>query len=151
MEQQCSTGLAEGEIAEFIQNDHIHAQQGQRQSASLAVTFLPFQHIDQVDRGVKAYSLALGSNASNGNRGGQVGLACAWAANEYSVLRRVRERHGGQLSYQCLVDLGRIEIEASQVAVQRELGRKHLVTDRAHGPVGLFGLQQVLDQPARCS
>jgi hypothetical protein len=37
-----------------------------------------------------------------------------------------------------------------QVAMQGKLGGEHLVADRAHSPVGIFSLQQVLDQPLRC-
>jgi hypothetical protein len=42
-----------------------------------------------------------------------------------------------------------LEVEARHVAMHRELRRLHLVADRAHRAVRAFGLQQMLDQPAR--
>ncbi len=40
------------------------------------------------------------------------------------------------------------ELEARQIAMHRELGRMQLVANRTHVPVRVFGLKQVLDQPA---
>jgi hypothetical protein len=51
-------------------------------------------------------------------------------------VRRVGERHVGQLLDQLAVHRRDLEVEARQVAVHRELGRVHLVAHRAHRPVG---------------
>jgi len=42
-----------------------------------------------------------------------------------------------------LIDLGRVEVKTRQIPMRRKPGRMHLAAHRAHGPVGVFGLQQV--------
>ncbi|MNT79451.1 hypothetical protein D3C72_2187850 [compost metagenome] len=77
-----------------------------------------------------------------------MGLASAWATDQHHVLCILRERQVRQFLDQRAVDLRDGEVEPGQVAVHGEAGRLHLVGNRAHGPVGVFGLQQVLHQPA---
>ena len=71
----------------------------------------------------------------------------AGATNEHRVLRRVGEVQRAQLLDQLLIHLGCFKVKACQVTVQRELGRFHLVAHRSHGTLGVFGLQQMTDQP----
>lgn len=70
----------------------------------------------------------------------------AGAADEHGIFRYDSERHDGKLANQYLVDPGRREVEASQIAMQGELGGKHLMADGAHCTVGMFGLQQARSQ-----
>ena len=79
-----------------------------------------------------------------------MGLAGARPANEHHVLRRVHKLQRRKLVDLALVKiLGRLqgEVKPGQIAMDRKPGNLHLVADGAHGPVGVLGLQQVLDQP----
>ena len=60
--------------------------------------------------------------------------------DEHHVLRILRERQVCQLHDQSPVHRRDLEVEARQVAVNRELGSVHLVVDRAHTSVGTFCL-----------
>ena len=50
---------------------------------------------------------------------------------------------------QLLIDLRLRKVEPREIAMHREAGGMHLVADRTHDPIGVFGLQEMLDQPAR--
>ena len=76
-------------------------------------------------------------------------LACARPTDKHHVLRRVSELQRAQLLDQCLIHLGSFKVKACQVTVQREVGRLHLVAYLANSSLGVFGLQQVFDQPTR--
>lgn len=59
----------------------------------------------------------------------------------------VGEGEIGQFVNQAFIDLGLFEVEAGEVAVNREAGGLELIMDGAHRLVDLLGLKQVLDQP----
>lgn len=69
-------------------------------------------------------------------------------ADEHDVVRLFRKGQGRQFIDQTLVDFRLGKLEASQIAMHRKLGRMQLIANRAHLPVRVFGLKQVLDQPA---
>ena len=57
MKQQGPTGLAEGQIAQFIENHQIHTQQPQGDPARLAGCLLLLQRIDQIHRREETHPL----------------------------------------------------------------------------------------------
>lgn len=79
----------------------------------------------------------------------QVCLARARSADQNDVLRRLGEGNLGQRVDELAIDRRALEVEAVEVAVHGEAGSVHLVTHRAHRSIGVLGLQQVLDEPAR--
>jgi len=68
MEQQLAAGLAEWQIAQFIDDDDVVAQQFLRQPAGAAGGFLLLQLIDQIDKVVEpAAGFGADDGGSNGN------------------------------------------------------------------------------------
>ena len=64
------------------------------------------------------------------DRDGGVALAGAGAADQHDVALLLEEASGGEVAHQCLVHLGRVEVEIVEVLGQRQLGDCHLVLDR---------------------
>ncbi len=117
VKQQRPAGLAERQIAQFIENHQIHAQQGSGDAPGLAVVLLALQQVDQVDRGVETHTLAVQGDAGYGQRSGQVGLTGARATDEHHILRAVSEVQAGQIPDQAGISAGRSEVETRQIAV----------------------------------
>ncbi|MPN22148.1 hypothetical protein SDC9_169531 [bioreactor metagenome] len=149
MEQQGTAGLAERQVAQFIEDHEVQPQQAGREAPGLALGLLPLQRVDQVHRAVEPYSLGHRADARHADGRGQVGLARAGATYQHHVVRRGRELASGQLRDEFAVYRRHFEVEAGQVAVYRELGTAHLVLHRPCGAVAGLGLQHMLQQPAR--
>lgn len=81
-------------------------------------------------------------------RSGQVGLAGTRPTDQDNVLRVLREAQIRQLLDERFVDLRYVEVKACKVPMDRERCSFHLVSDGAHVPVHILGLEQVFDQPA---
>ena len=107
VEQQGAAGLAERQVAQFIEDDEIHPHQRQRNASGLAVALLPLQRVDQIDRGVEAHPLAVRGDAGHADGGGQMRLAGAGSADQDGVLCRLGKRQRRQLLDQGVIDLGR--------------------------------------------
>ena len=58
MEEQGSASLTEGQIAQLIKDNEIHAHHGQGNSAGFASRFLLLKRIDQIHRREEAYPFA---------------------------------------------------------------------------------------------
>jgi hypothetical protein len=142
-------GLAERQVAQFVEDDQVHAQQAGGDAPSLSLGLLLLQRVDQIDGGVEAYPLAMPGDARHADGGGQVRLPGAGPTHQNGVVRVVGEGGGGQGGDELAVHRRDLEVEARHVAMHRELRGMHLVADRAHRSVGAFGLQQMLDEPAR--
>ncbi|MCY1228077.1 hypothetical protein D9M72_403730 [compost metagenome] len=149
VEQQRAAGLAERQVAQFVQDHQIHSQQAQRNTPGLALGLLLLQCIDQIDRRVEPHALAVAHDARHAQSRCQMGLACAWTTDQDHVVRGLGELQHRELVDQLLVDHRRVEVEAGQIPVHGEARRVHLVLDRTHRTVCGLRLQQVLDQPAR--
>jgi len=139
VEEQGAAGLAEGQVAELVQDHQIHVHQRGTDAPGAALGLLALQRVDQVDGGVEAHPLAVSRDAGHADGGAQMGLAGARAADEDGVVRHVGEGHLGQLLDQRTVHARGVEVEAGEVAVYGELGRAHLIVHRAHRAV-LVGL-----------
>ena len=81
--------MAEGKIAELVDNDEIMAQEGLRQP-SAAGRFLGFELVDEVNE-VEEAAARPGANDGGGDRDRQVSLAGAGSADE-DVLRLASRR-----------------------------------------------------------
>ncbi len=74
MEEELSTRLGEGQIAEFVENDEVHAGEVIGDPSLPAVAGLRLQPIDEIDDIVEATTRA-GANAASRNGDGEMGLA----------------------------------------------------------------------------
>jgi hypothetical protein len=56
VEQQGAACLAEGQVAQLIKDDQVHALQARCDAACLALGLLLLQCVDQIHRGVKPHA-----------------------------------------------------------------------------------------------
>src|SRR4051794_1664 len=74
MKEQLAAGLSEGQVAEFVENDEVHAREIFGEPPLPAGAGFALQPIDQVNDGVEAASRAA-ADASPRNRDRQMRLA----------------------------------------------------------------------------
>ena len=74
MEEELAAGLGEGQIAEFIEDDEVHAGEVIGEPALPAVAGFGFKPIDEIDDIVEPTARA-GANAASRNGDGEMGLA----------------------------------------------------------------------------
>ena len=74
MEQELAAGLRERQIAEFVENDEVHAGQMLGEPALPTVAGLGLEPVDEVDDVVEASSGAI-ADATSGDGDGQMGFA----------------------------------------------------------------------------
>ena len=101
MEEQLTAGLGEGEVAKFIENDEAQAAEVVGDAALSAGARLGFELVDEVDDIVEAAAGAA-ANAGAGDAYGEVGLACAGAADEDQVALLGEEAAAGEVADQGL-------------------------------------------------
>ena len=143
MEQQGPSGLAKGQIAEFVEDNQIDIEQSVGQLSGLSVGLLLLQRIDQLHCREETHALAQISDRFNANGGRQMRLAGARPADEHHVVRGIDEIATVQTTDECLIDLCLREIESRYVAMRRKSCRRHLIGDRTHLPLGGFGGQKL--------
>ena len=93
MEQQLPTGLAERQVAEFIDDDEIVAQQLLGQAATASGGLLLFELVDEIDE-VEEAAPGARSDDGCGYADAEMGLTGADAADEDGVTPVVEERAG---------------------------------------------------------
>lgn len=98
MEQQRAAGLAEGQIPEFIKDDEIGGDEAGRELSLLAGELLQLKRVDQLDGREEAHAAMQMFDRMHAERGGEVRLAGAWAADEHDVLGLAHEVAAVQLS-----------------------------------------------------
>ena len=76
VEQELAAGLSEGQIAEFVEDDEVHAGQMIGETALTSVTGLGLEPVDEIDHVVEP-SASAGTDAASGNGDGKMGLAAA--------------------------------------------------------------------------
>ena len=79
-------GLAERQMAEFVEDHEIHAQQARRDAPGLALRLLLLQRVDQIDGRVEAHPFAVARDARHTDGGRQVRLAGAGSTDQHGVL-----------------------------------------------------------------
>jgi len=147
MEQQGAAVLRERQVTELIEDDGIQIQQAPREPPGAPFALLGIELIDQVHDAVEAHALAL-LDCSPAERGGQVRLAGARAADQHDVARAGEVFAGVELADLHLVDRRLLEGEAIQVARHREARQAQLVLVGARPTLGDLSLQE-LPEPAR--
>ena len=84
VEQELAAGLGEGQIAEFIEDDEVHAGQVIGKASLPRVAGFGLEPVDEIDHVVEPAAGA-GSNAASGDGDRKVGLAGAGPADQHSV------------------------------------------------------------------
>ena len=100
---ELAAGLSEGQIAEFVEDDEVHAGQIVRHAALFVAEGLGLQPVHQIDDVEDAPARAAPKErASVGDP--EVGLAGAGAADQHDIALVGHEAAGGQIAHQTLVD-----------------------------------------------
>src|ERR1700679_1417117 len=120
MEQQLTAGLAEREIAEFVDDDEIIAQQVLGQPARATGSLLLLELIDKIDQIEEAPSGA-GANDRRSHGDAQMGFSRARAANKDRIALGVEEGAGGEFANLAFVDRRIREEKLVEVLEDREL------------------------------
>jgi len=84
VEQELTTGLCEGKIAQFVENDEVHAGQMLGEPALSSVSGLGLEPVDEIDYVVETAACTIADTAS-GDSDGQMGLAGTGAANQNDI------------------------------------------------------------------
>ena len=115
-------------------------QQAQGQRAGFAHRLLTFEFVDQFDGGEEAHAPAQMFDRMHTDGGGQVSLAGAGSTDQHDVLRLIHEVSAVQLTHQRLIDRALREVEAGDVAIDREPCALLLIGDGTHLAFGDFRL-----------
>ena len=145
MEQQLSAGLAERQIAEFVDDDEIVAQQVLGEPAAASGGLFLLELIDQIDE-VEEASPGAGTNDRRGHGDAKMGFAGAGPADEDGIALGVEEDAGGELTNLPFIDRRIGEDECVNIFENREFGAADAIADRAGLPVGAFGPDQAGDE-----
>ena len=105
MEQELAAGLGEGQIAEFIEDNEVHAGQMISEPALAAGTSFCFEAVDEVDDVIERVACA-GSDAASGDGDGKVGLAGAGRSSD--ILPGIRATGGFIIRF--TRDVGRLRL-----------------------------------------
>lgn len=139
VEQQRAAGLRERQIAEFIEDDQLDSQETGGDAAGVALGLLLFQRVDQIHGRVKAHAFAVADDAGHTQGCSKVRFAGTGPAHEHDAVRRFGEGQIDQLLNQLAIHRRSAEVEAGQVAMDREARGVHLGLHRAQRPVGAAG------------
>src|SRR5437879_7104599 len=103
MKEQLTAGLGEGQIAEFVENDEVHAREIFGEPPLPAGAGFALQPIDEIDDGIEA---APGAAADAGSRNsyGQMRLAGASSADQHGIALLSQKDAARQIAAQRIVD-----------------------------------------------
>ena len=145
VEQQLAAGLAERQIAEFIDDDEIVAQQRLGQPAAAPGGLLLFELVGQIDE-VEEPASGTGADHRRGETDAQIRLPSTGAADKDRIAPGVQECAGGKFAHQALIDRRVGKDELVEVLEHRELGAADAIADRARLAVRAFGPEQAGDE-----
>jgi len=144
VEQELAARLGEGQIAEFVHDDEIGADQTVGETALAAELDFAFEPVDQIDD-IEEAGLAAPPDAAPRDADGDVALAGACPADQHDVPLRIEEGARAQALNQLGIDRRAFEGELGELFGQWELGEPHLVVDRARVLGCDLGLKQRAD------
>src|SRR5438132_5803187 len=96
MEQELATGLGEGQIAEFVEDDEVHAGEMIGESALPTVAGLSLEPVDEIDHVVEPTAGA-GADAASGDGDGEMRLAGAGRSSD--ILPGIRTPEAGSSTH----------------------------------------------------
>ena len=88
--------------------------------AGFALKLLLFESVDEFDGGEEPYALAVMFDRLDADRGGEMRLARAGAADQDDIVRILQELATMELTCERLVDLAAGEVKAGKVAIVRK-------------------------------
>src|ERR1700719_3977681 len=131
MEEQGPAGGAERQVAKLVEDDEIGVGEPGRDLARFALKLLFFESVDEFDGGEEPYALAVMLDGLDADRGGEMRLARAGAADQDDIVGVFQELASVELTRQRLVDLAAGKVEAGKVAIDWRVGGHVLVCRRA--------------------
>ena len=96
VEKELAAGLGEGEIAELVEHDEVHAAEVVGDAALAAGTGLGLELVDEVND-VEEAAAGAAADAGAGDADGEVGLAGAGAADQDEVALLGEEATAGEV------------------------------------------------------
>src|SRR3954463_5908933 len=141
MEQQLSAGLAEREVAEFVDDDEIVAQQLLGETAAAPGRLLLLELVDEIDQ-IEEAPPGTGADDGGGDADGEMGFAGAGAADEDGVALGIEEGSGGKFAHHAGIDRGVGKDEFVDVLEDGEPGAADAIADRASLAMGVLGADQ---------
>ena len=145
MEEQRSAILGEGQIAELIEDDEVLVEEPCGEATGFAFALLGIELVDEIDDAEEAHPLAL-SDRMPAERGGEVRLSGAGAADEHDVAGGGEVFPGVELADLGLADHGLPEVKAIESARDGEVREPQLILVGARLAVGDLSREQ-LSQP----
>ena len=130
VEEELTAGLSEWQIAEFVEDDEVHAGQMIGEPALPSIAALRLKPIDEVDH-VMEPATGAGADAVSGDCDGKMGFAGSSSADQHDVALLGEEGAAGEVIDERLVDWRLLEVEVIEVLRQWQLGNGELVLDRA--------------------
>ena len=112
MEQQGATDLADGQVAQFVEDHQVCMHETIGDSALLALAFFLLQLIHEFDGGEEPHALVVMLNGLDANGCRQVRLARARAAHQDHVLTVFQELAAVQRLHQGLIHQALAKVEA---------------------------------------
>ena len=144
MEQELAAGLGEGQIAEFVEDDEVHASEVIGQSALPTAAGLGLEPVDEIHDVVEPAAGA-GADAASGDGDGKMGLAGSSSADQHGIALLGDESAAGEVAHERLVDRRARELEVVEVLGERQLGDGELILDRARLLLADLGVEQIAD------
>jgi hypothetical protein len=130
VEQELAAGLCEGKIAQFVEDDEVHAGQMLGEPALPSVAGLGLEPVDEIDDVVEAAAGTIADTASR-DSDGQMGFAGTSSADQHDIALLGDEAAAGEIVDEGLVDRRAIELEVIDILGEGKLGDRELVLDRA--------------------
>ena len=144
MEQELPTGLSEGQITEFVENDEVHTRQMIGEPPLPTVAGLGPEPVDEIHHVVEPAAGA-GADAASGDGDGKMGLTGAGPADQHGVALLGNEVTTDKVTHERFVDRRAPELEVVEVLGERQLGDGELVLDRARLLLVDLGVEQITD------
>src|ERR1700719_4841567 len=119
MEEQCPAGGAERQVAKLVEDDEIGVGEPRRDLSGFALKLFLLEGVDEFDGGEEPDAFAMMLDGLDADRGSEMGLAGAGAADQDDIVRVLQELAAMKLTCERLVDLATGEVEAGQVSIVR--------------------------------
>src|SRR5258708_36835993 len=91
MEEQGPAGGAERQVAKLVEDDEIGVGEPGGDLSWLALKLLLFESVDEFNGGEEPYALAMVLDGLDADRGGEMRLACAGAADQDDIVSVFQE------------------------------------------------------------
>src|SRR6202451_996571 len=114
MQQHLRAGLAERQIAEFVDDDEVMTQQGLDDAAAPSGALSLFELIDEIDE-IEEAAARSGADDRGGGRDRQVGLSRTGPADQDEIALGIDEVAGGEFANLPFVDRRALEDESLEV------------------------------------